>query len=925
MTDYDDFGDYILDPDELVDDLIHYGMPRRSGRYPWGSGENPYQSSKSFMGYISSMKEKDPNMTELQIAETLGMNSREFREQKRIARAEILHHNVIQVENLKYGDNPWSNTAISEHLGIPESTVRSLLKPGAKERALRLNVVADRLEDELKNNKFLDVGTGVEQRINVSREQLRTAITMLENKGYELHTIYIPQVTMPDQNTTMNILVPAGTTKDEIYKNLDKIGTIDGHLDDGGTNWKRIHAPENIDSKRIGIVYGDEGGSENDGLIKIRPGVSDLDMGSSDYAQVRIAVDGTHYLKGVAVYDSDIPKGKDILFHTNKSKTSDPHDAMKAQETKSDGTIDKDNPFGAYLSRQNGALNVVYEEGDWSEWDSKLASQVLSKQSTVLAKQQLGSLLADRQAEYDEIVSLTNPVVKKHLLQKFADSVDSDAVELQAAAMPRQTTNVIIPINSLKAPTEGKDGKPGRPGEIFAPNYRDGEEVVLIRYPHGGIFEIPTLRVNNKNKEGKKLIGSDAVDAVGINAKTAAILSGADFDGDTVLVIPNETTGKKRIQTAPPLESLKNFDPHVQYRGYDGMTQLSKTRAQTEMGKVTNLINDMTIMGAPHSEIAKAVKHSMVVIDANKHGLDWKRSEDENNIKALKKQYQGGVAAGASTLISRATSPEYVNQRAPRRASEGGPIDPKTGERMWTETGRTGFSRKVNARTGEVTYTEVPKKVESTKLAEARDARSLMSSRTGEAIERVYADHSNALKGLANNARKAIYTTKNIPYSPSARKTYAKEVAELNNSLVLAQRHAPLERRAQRIATTVVTAYKKDNPDVDSSRLKKITNQALADQRARHGAKPQVPVTPRQWEAIQAGAVTVNMLTNILQHADLDTIKGYATPRKGRALSPTMLARARAMLGREGTTQAEVAQALGVSVSTLNTALREGV
>lgn len=25
--------------------LIHYGTPRHSGRYPWGSGKDPYQSS----------------------------------------------------------------------------------------------------------------------------------------------------------------------------------------------------------------------------------------------------------------------------------------------------------------------------------------------------------------------------------------------------------------------------------------------------------------------------------------------------------------------------------------------------------------------------------------------------------------------------------------------------------------------------------------------------------------------------------------------------------------------------------------------------------------------------------------------------------------------------------------------------------------
>lgn len=30
--------------------LEHYGMPRRSGRYPWGSGKEPFQSSRDFLG-----------------------------------------------------------------------------------------------------------------------------------------------------------------------------------------------------------------------------------------------------------------------------------------------------------------------------------------------------------------------------------------------------------------------------------------------------------------------------------------------------------------------------------------------------------------------------------------------------------------------------------------------------------------------------------------------------------------------------------------------------------------------------------------------------------------------------------------------------------------------------------------------------------
>ena len=116
---------------------------------------------------------------------------------------------------------------------------------------------------------------------------------------------------------------------------------------------------------------------------------------------------------------------------------------------------------------------------------------------------------------------------------------------MSAAALPRQGWHAILPIPSLSDK------------EIYAPNYNDGEQVALVRFPHGGKFEIPTLTVNNKSKEAKSVMGQ-ARDAVGINPKVAEILSGADFDGDTVLVIP---TKESKIQTMNPLEQLKNFDP----------------------------------------------------------------------------------------------------------------------------------------------------------------------------------------------------------------------------------------------------------------------------------------------------------------------------------------------------------------------------
>ena len=118
--------------------------------------------------------------------------------------------------------------------------------------------------------------------------------------------------------------------------------------------------------------------------------------------------------------------------------------------------------------------------------------------------------------------------------------------------MPRQATKVILPSNRVK------------PTEIFAPTFENGERVALVRYPHAGLFEIPELTVNNRSREVAKMFGlgkdGTARDAVAIHPKVAEHLSGADFDGDHVVVIPNK---RGQITKKPPLEGLKGFDPQI--------------------------------------------------------------------------------------------------------------------------------------------------------------------------------------------------------------------------------------------------------------------------------------------------------------------------------------------------------------------------
>lgn len=876
--------------------LAHYGILRRSGRYPWGSGKDQNARNKMFLDHVEDLRKQ--GLSEVEIARGLGITTTELRAAKSIAKTAQRQAQINMAQRLK--DKGYSNTAIGERMGLNESSVRSLLAPGLKDRTDILNTTANMLKDQVEKKGYIDIGTGVENHIGVSQTKLSTAVAMLKEQGYTVHYVKVEQLGT-GQQTTIKVLAPPNTPYSEVFRNRDQIKQVTDYSEDGGRSFLGVQTPLSISSKRVAVKYAEDGGAEADGVIYVRRGVKDVSLGGSNYAQVRIAIDGTHYLKGMAMYRDDLPDGVDLVFNTNKKNTGNKLDAMKKLKD------DPDNPFGAVVrqitdtgtrdGKVTSAMNLVNEEGNWGDWSKSLSTQMLSKQAPSLAKGQLDMTLERKRAEFDEIMALTNPAVRRKLLESFADDVDASAVHLKAAALPRQGSHVILPINSLKET------------EVYAPNYRNGESVVLIRYPHGGVFEIPELKVNNNHPEAKRLLGN-APDAIGINHKVAARLSGADFDGDTVLVIPNN---QGKIKTAPALAGLKGFDPQAAYPAYEGMPKMSPRMKQMQMGDVSNLITDMTIRGATQAELARAVRHSMVVIDAEKHNLNWKQSAVDNGIAQLKEKYQGRKNAGSATLISRATSPVRVPDRKPRPAADGGPIDRATGEKVFVPTGETYLNRQ-----GKVTV----KTVTSTKLAEARDAHSLSS---GTPIEKLYADHSNNLKALANQARKAAVNTKPTPYSPSAKATYAKEVATLDAKLSLALRNRPLERQAQILANSVVAAKRAANPDLEPADIKKLKAQALAEARARTGAKKQqIQITDNEWAAIQAGAISANKLSQILNNSDLDVVKTLATPRQQKVLmTPVKSSRARAMLA-SGYTQAEVADALGVSLTTLKTALKEG-
>ena len=895
--------------------LAHYGILRRSGRYPWGSGGSENTRNRSFLDVID-MHRKD-GMSETEIARGYGITTTQLRAARSIAVAQQRQTKILTAQRLK--EKGWSNVAIGKRMGLNESSVRALLAPGEKDKADALQTTSNMLKKQVDSKKYVDVGRGVESQLGVTQTHLNTAVAILREKGYEVHNIKVLQLGT-GKYTTTKVLARPGVSLQEVQKNRSEIKQINEYSVDHGRTFFSTQPPISVSSRRIGINYKEDGGDKADGVIYIRPGVHDLAIGSNRYAQVRIAVDGTHYLKGMAVYKDDLPAGVDLVFNTNKSSTGRKKDVMKEL------TNDPDFPFGSIIRQVHGpdgkvisALNMVGsplregsgEEGSWDSWSKNLSSQMLSKQSPALAKQQLNVTHERRLREFNEISSLTNPIVRQKMLLIFADATDSAAVHLKAASLPRQATKVLLPINSIK------------PGEIYAPSMRDGERVALVRHPHGGTFEIPELTVNNRNREARKILGTAAKDAVGIHHSVAKRLSGADFDGDTVLVIPNN---KRSVKSTPALEGLKGFDPQVYKLPKDSpIPSISSSRKQTEMGKISNLITDMTIHGANNEEKARAIRHSMVVIDSEKHNLDFRQSEKDNGIPALKEKYQGGKRAGASTLISLAGSEVRVPQRIERRASRGGPIDPRTGKKVYEPTGAVVPKYRITRDpvTGHKTRVETgtfePKLIKSTRLAEAEDAFSLSS---GSKMESIYAEHSNRLKAMANAARKeAVHTKTPSVSSPSAKKVYAKEVASMNAKLNLAEKNAPLERQAQLLANAHVSQVRQANPHMESADVTKIRQFALNEARTRTGAKKtKIVLTQHEWDAIQAGAISNSKLGKILNNSDLDTVRALALPKHAPKLTTAKMSRAKSMLA-SGYTQAEVADALGIGLTTLKVGL----
>lgn len=996
----------ILEGEEVVE---HIGVKYRSGRYPWGSGDDPYQNSRTFLSRREQLLKEGFTYTDENgkkwtgdnaIAKSLGLSSGEYRREVSIAKDEKKLHMQNKIQSLR--DDGLGDTEIGRRLGINESTVRSMMNAETIRNTRQARETAAFIKKQIDERGMIDVGKGVERELQISKEKLDTALHILQKEGYELYSGGMDQVTMPGQRTTQKVICPPGTPHSDIYK-LDQVHSLKEYTsrDNGETYEKKFHYPASLDSKRLQICYKEDGGIDRDGIVELRRGVKDLSLGESRYAQVRILVDGTHYIKGMAVYSDDLPDGIDVRFNTNKERSVPMKEVLKKIKS------DPDNPFGSLIKdadqggqywyddkttgeKKLGLINKRADEGDWTEWKDTLPSQFLGKQSQSMAKKQLNLAKADKLAEYDAICSLENPTLKKHFLKKFADECDTAAVDLKAAALPGQKYHVIIPINTLKD------------NEIYAPQYESGTKLALVRYPHGGTFEIPIVTVNNKHAPARKLLGTDIVDGVGINAKVAERLSGADFDGDTVMCIPtHDAAGKVKITSRNNLKGLEGFDPKTKY-GRDEKTvdpdgtehyyrngREYKIMGNTniQMGVISNLITDMTLAGAPDNELAAAVRHSMVVIDAEKHKLDYRQSAIDNNINYLHKKYQSYTDEsgkvhnkGAGTILSRSKGPKDIEKRKgqPNINEKGKPWydpdkpegsliyknDPDAVEPIWTYSKKTGKRtmttadgrkvsydptndeerelykpvKKKDPDTGEVTYTNKSgtikyatryKTQESTRMAETDDAYTLVS-KDRHPMELIYADYANSMKSLANKARLEYLHTGKIAVSDSAKKVYAEEVKSLNKKINDAELNYTREREAQRRANvereSKKQAYLEETGEkMKAKDVKKTAQQSLTKYRQEVGTisrkERNIEITDREWEAIQAGAISESKLWKILNNTDTDNLRQRAMPRATTTLSSAQISRVKALAASNYTLE-QIAKKMGKSPSTISKYLK---
>jgi predicted DNA binding protein len=183
------------------------------------------------------------------------------------------------------------------------------------------------------------------------------------------------------------------------------------------------------------------------------------------------------------------------------------------------------------------------------------------------------------------------------------------------------------------------------------------------------------------------------------------------------------------------------------------------------------------------------------------------------------------------------------------------------------------------------------------------------------------------MKELAREARQMARGLKDTKRDPEMAKVYAAEVVSLKNKTQEARANSPLERRARMIANKKMATILYNNPAMDAEHRKREETRQLDYARRSVGAVSKVvggkrnPITDREWEAIQKGAISPTHLRQLLANCDKDRIKSLALPKQTTQLSASKEARIRTLV-RNGVPRSDICEQLGISDSTLQKVLK---
>ena len=121
--------------------LEHYGIKRRSGRYPWGSGKDPYQHGRDFLSRVEELKKNGWKETTENIEKEFGMKSSQYRREKSICKDERRMLQVARAKSLR--EDGLRTSQIAKEMGVNESTVRGWFNEESENRMMKCRETAD--------------------------------------------------------------------------------------------------------------------------------------------------------------------------------------------------------------------------------------------------------------------------------------------------------------------------------------------------------------------------------------------------------------------------------------------------------------------------------------------------------------------------------------------------------------------------------------------------------------------------------------------------------------------------------------------------------------------------------------------------------------------------------------------------------------